>query len=146
MDLETVFHFGIPNHWKIRNRCSKWLPRDSPNHPKITKNLHLDLQVPVGWPLGSLDHQNGVPGTQNGASRSPKWQFYVKKVTHLSSQPVSSCLLTGGRWQGRSLQIYIYIYIYIRHRAFRHFGVTDPCHSLLSNLSNLATLVATCGP
>ena len=111
MDLEPVSHFDTPNHWKIRKRCPKWLPRDSPNHAKITKNLHLDLQVPVGWPLGSLDHQNGVPGTQNGASRSPKWQFYVKKVTHLSSQPVSSCLLTRGRRQGaKPLNVYIHTY------------------------------------
>ena len=69
MDLETVSHFGTPNYRKITKRCSKSLPRDSPNDPKITKNAHLDLQVSVGWPLGSLDHQNGVPGTQNGASR-----------------------------------------------------------------------------
>ena len=72
MDLQPVSHFGIRNHRKITKRCPKWLPRDSRNDPKITKSLHLDLQVPVGWPLGSLDHQNGIPGTQNGASRSPK--------------------------------------------------------------------------
>ena len=48
MDLETVSHFGTPNYRQITKRCSKSLPRDSPNDPKITKNVHLDLQVPVG--------------------------------------------------------------------------------------------------
>ena len=26
----------------------KWIPRASPNDPKINKNAHLDLQVPIG--------------------------------------------------------------------------------------------------
>ena len=74
MDLETVSHFGTPNYRKIIKRCSKSLPRDSPNDPKITKNAHLDLQVPVGWPLGSLDHQNDH-------SRHSKWSLQVSKMT-----------------------------------------------------------------
>ena len=41
-------------------------------HPKINKNGHLDLSVSIGCPPGLQDHQNGVPGTPNGASRSPK--------------------------------------------------------------------------
>ena len=117
MDLETVSHSGSPNHWKITKRCPKCIPGDSQNDSKIDKNPHPDLQVPVGWSLGSLDHQNGVPGTQNGVSRSPKWQVWVSKVTHFSNQPVSNCLLTRGRRQGAkplNIQLHIvYIYIYV---------------------------------
>jgi len=74
VNLETVSHSGAPNHWKITKRCPKWIPRDSQNDPKIDKNAHLDPQVPVGWPLGSLDHQNGHSGY-------PKWSLKVTKMT-----------------------------------------------------------------
>ena len=42
---------------------------------KIYKNEQLALKVPVACPCGSLDHQNGHSGHQNGASRSPKLDF-----------------------------------------------------------------------
>ena len=48
MDLETVSHFGTPNHRKITKRCPKWVPGESQIDTKIDKNGHLDLQVPVG--------------------------------------------------------------------------------------------------
>ena len=48
MDLETVSHFGTPNHRKITKRCPKWVPGESQIDTKIDKNAHLDLQVPVG--------------------------------------------------------------------------------------------------
>ena len=48
LDLETIPQFSTTNHRKITKRCPKWVPRDSPNDPKINKNAHLDLQVPVG--------------------------------------------------------------------------------------------------
>ena len=48
MDLETVSHFSIQNHRKITKRCPKWIPGDFQNDPKIDKNAHLDIQVPVG--------------------------------------------------------------------------------------------------
>ena len=47
-------------------------PRRLPNLPKIDKSRHLDLSVSIGCPPGPKDQQNGVPGIQNGTSRSPK--------------------------------------------------------------------------
>ena len=96
MDLETVSHFGTPNYRKITKRCSKSLPRDSPNDPKITKNAHLDLQVPVGWPLDLSITKMITPGIQNGASRSQKWQLFEEKMTNFHSQPASSSLHPRG--------------------------------------------------
>ena len=74
MDLETVSHLGTQNHKNITNMCPKWVPGDSQNDPKIDKNGHLDLKVPVGCPHGPLDHQNGHPGY-------PKWTLKVSKMT-----------------------------------------------------------------
>jgi len=72
MDLETISHFGTPNHRKIK-KCAQSGSQEAPQmHPKIDKNGHLRLSVSIGCPPGSQDHQNGVPGTQNGASRSQK--------------------------------------------------------------------------
>ena len=31
MDLETVSHFGTPNHTQITEMSPKWVPGDSPN-------------------------------------------------------------------------------------------------------------------
>ena len=74
MDLETVSHFDTPNQRKITKRWPKWDPGDSPNDPKIDKNGHLDLQVRVGCPRGSLDHQSGHSGY-------PKWSLKVPQMT-----------------------------------------------------------------
>ena len=72
MDLETVSHFATPNHRKSQN-CAQSGSQEAPQiHPKIDKNGHLGLSVSIGCPPGPQDHQNGVPGTQKGASRSPK--------------------------------------------------------------------------
>ena len=77
MDLETVSHSDIPNRRKSHN-CAQSGSQEAPKmHPKIDKNGHLDLKVPVGCPCGPLDHQNGHSGHQNGTSRSPKSQFWV---------------------------------------------------------------------
>ena len=100
MDLETVSHFATPNQGKSQN-CAQSGSQEAPQiQPKITKNGHLGLSVSIGCPPGPQDHQNGAPGTPKGASKSPKSQFWVEKVTHCSSQPVSSYLLTRGRRQG----------------------------------------------
>jgi len=48
MDLETVSHLGTQNHGKVTKRCPKWVPGEIQNDPKLDKNGHLDLQVPVG--------------------------------------------------------------------------------------------------
>ena len=112
-DLEPVSHFDIPNHWQIRKRCPKWLPRDSPNHHKIIKNRHLDLQVPcwvTPW----------IPGSPKWCPSYPKWNLKVSKMTVLGqkSDPFEwwTCqqlLVDRGRRQGaKPLNIYIYIYIY----------------------------------
>ena len=72
MDLETVSHFATPNHGKSQN-CAQSGSQEAPQiQPKITKNGHLGLSVSIGCPPGPQDHQNGVPGTQKGASRTPK--------------------------------------------------------------------------
>ena len=72
MDLETVFLSVIPDHRKSRKCAQSW-SQDSPQiQKKIDKNGHLVLSVSIGCPSGPQDHQNGVPGLQNGASRSPK--------------------------------------------------------------------------
>ena len=71
-DLETVSHFGIPNHRKSQ-KCDQSGSQEAPQmHPKINKNEHLGLSVSNACPPGPQDHQNGVPGTQNGTLRSPK--------------------------------------------------------------------------
>ena len=50
----------------------------------------------LGDPLDPWITKMVTQGTQNRASSLPKCQFWVGKVTHFSSQPVNSCLLTGG--------------------------------------------------
>ena len=72
MDLETISHFATPNH-RISQKCPQSESQEAPQiHPKIDKSGHLDLSVSIGYPPGPQDHQNGVPGTQKGPSRSPK--------------------------------------------------------------------------
>ena len=72
MDLETVFLSVIPDHRKSRKCAQSW-SREAPQiQEKIDKNGHLGLSVSIGCPSGPQDHQNGVPGTQKGASRCPK--------------------------------------------------------------------------
>ena len=72
MDLETVSHFATQNHRKSQ-KCVQSGSQEAPQiHPKIDKTGPLDLYVPFGCPPGPRDHQNGVPGTQKVASRSPK--------------------------------------------------------------------------
>ena len=72
MDLETVSHFATQNHRKSQ-KCVQSGSQEAPQiHPKIDKTGPLGLSVSIGCPPGPHDHQNGVPGTQNGASRSPK--------------------------------------------------------------------------
>ena len=72
MDLETVSPFATQNHRKSP-KCVQSGSQEAPQiHPKIDKTgptQPLCLKVPVAGPQ---DHQNGVPGTQNGASGSPK--------------------------------------------------------------------------
>ena len=71
MDLETVSHFGTQNHGKVTT-CAQSMSQETPKmQPKIDTNEQLDLKVPVGCPCGSLDHQKGHSGYQNGASTSP---------------------------------------------------------------------------
>ena len=72
MDLEPVSHFDTPNQQKIRKNPTKWTQETPQRHPKINKNEHLDPNVSIGRPSGSLDHQSCPQGTQTEASRSPK--------------------------------------------------------------------------
>ena len=70
--------------WKLSPILPPQITEKSPNcapsgsqeapqiDPKIDKNGHLGLSVSIGCPPGPQDHQNGVPGTQKGAPRSPK--------------------------------------------------------------------------
>ena len=72
MDLETVSHFATQNHRKSQN-CAQSESQEAPQiHPKIDKTRPLGFSVSIGCPPGPQDHQNGVPGTPKGASRSPK--------------------------------------------------------------------------
>ena len=71
-DLETVSHFGIQNHRKSQNYAQSGSQETPQIHPKIDKNGDLGFSASSGCPPGPQDHQNGVPGTQKGASRSPK--------------------------------------------------------------------------
>ena len=83
--------------------ASLCLPRfpSLPGHPRIPRsNTPFAFRSPSGLPKPPE-----LPSWQNGASRSPKSQFSKPTVTHFSSQPLSSCPLTGGRRQGRSLKI-----------------------------------------
>ena len=89
MELETISNFAIPNHRKSQN-CAQSRFHETPKiHSKINKNGHLGLSVSIGCPPGPQDHQNGVPDTQKGTSRSKKWQLSVEKATHFSNQPVN---------------------------------------------------------
>jgi len=72
MDLEPVSHFDTPNQQKIRKMPPKWTQETPQRHPKINKNEHLDPNVSIGRPTGSLDHQSCPQGSQTEASRSPK--------------------------------------------------------------------------
>ena len=72
MDLEPVSHFDTPNQQKIRKVPEMWTQETPQRHPKINKNEHLDPNVSIGRPSGSLDHQSCPQGTQTEASRSPK--------------------------------------------------------------------------
>ena len=72
MDLETIYNFAIPNHRKSQNGTQSGSQEAPQIHPKIDKSGHLDLSVSIGYPPGPQDHQNGVPGTQKGPSRSAK--------------------------------------------------------------------------
>ena len=94
MDLETVSHFATQNHRKSP-KCVQSGSQEAPQiHLKIDKTGPLGLSVSIGCPPGPQDHQNGVPGTQNGASRSPKRHLWVSKVTHSSRYQVQ-----GTRYQ-----------------------------------------------
>ena len=75
MDLEPVSHFDTSNQQKIRKVPPMWAQETPQRHPKINKNEHLDPNVSIGRPSGSLDHQSCPQGTQTEASRSPKWQL-----------------------------------------------------------------------
>ena len=101
--LETVSYFDNPNHRQIKKMSPA--PRI---HPRIDKNGHLDLKVPVGCPCGTLDHLNG------------QWSLKVSKLTasgikmtHFSNQPVKQLPAdrgAGGKGEAlRSMYIYIYI-------------------------------------
>ena len=70
MDLETVSLSVTPNHRKLRKCCQSWSQEAPQIHQKIDKNGHLGLRMSIGCPPGPQDHQNGVPGTQKGPSRS----------------------------------------------------------------------------
>ena len=72
MDLEPS-PISTPQINEKSETCLQSGPRETPQrHPKINKNEHLDPNVSIGRPSGSLDHQSCPQGTQTEASRSPK--------------------------------------------------------------------------
>ena len=71
MDLETIFHFATRNNRKSSNCAQSGSQEDPKMHSKIDENTYLGSGF-LGCPVGPLDHQNDVPGTQKGTSRSPK--------------------------------------------------------------------------
>ena len=72
MDLETFPQFATPNHRKSQNCAQNGSQEALQIHPKIDKNGHLGHSVSIGCPTGPQDHQNGIPDTKKGASRSKK--------------------------------------------------------------------------
>ena len=76
MDLETVSHFGTPNHRKSQKGLQSESQETPQMHHKINKNEHLDLKVPVGCPCGT-------PGSPQWSLRTPKWTLEVSKITVL---------------------------------------------------------------
>ena len=103
------------------------LPKLSQNGSQQGPKIHqqfIKIEVwaqryPQGCPGGPLDHQNGPPGFQNGASGPPISQIWVLQMTLSSgpavrgtasmptSKPAVSKPAEGGRRQGRSLHILI---------------------------------------
>ena len=75
MDQETVSYFASRNHRKSQNYAQRESQEAPQIHPKIDKTGPPGFSVSIGCPPGPQDHQNGVPGAQKGASRSPKSQF-----------------------------------------------------------------------
>jgi len=73
MDLENIFHFSTPNHAQITNMCPKRSPGEVLIGHETDKNGHLDPQVPIGCPRGSMDHRIFRPGY-------PKWSLEVAKI------------------------------------------------------------------
>ena len=59
------------------DKSQNWSQTGSQEDPKIHQEIikiHIwTPRCPARCPPGPQDHQNGVPGTQNGALRYPKW-------------------------------------------------------------------------
>ena len=61
----NCFPLWHPKSKKNHKKVSKVSPKSPPKlYPKINKNGHLDLKVPVGCPCGPLDHHNGPQDTK----------------------------------------------------------------------------------
>ena len=90
MDLETVSHFGIPNHRKI----TKSPQSDSKGTPQmILKSLKIHT-----WTSKCLLGDPLDPRITKMVS------LVLKKVATFNSQPVNSCLLTGRQWHAGVLE------------------------------------------
>ena len=94
------------SHPKPKKR-SRLIKTDSQMDPQIhQKSMKIQPwtpRCPLWCPCGPMDHQHGHPRAkikppryQNGASRSPKLQFRIKLIIHVTDQPVSSYLFEWG--------------------------------------------------
>ena len=88
-------------------------PQEGPQiHQKSMKIQPWTPRCPLWCPCGPMHHQQGDPRTkikpprsQNGASRSPKLQFRIKQIIHVTNNLSAVTCSKGGRRQGRSLKI-----------------------------------------
>ena len=71
-DLETVSHFGIPNHRKSQ-KCAQSGSQEAPQMTLKSIKMHIWIsKCLLGDPLDPWITKMGTQGTQNGASMSPK--------------------------------------------------------------------------
>ena len=75
--LEPMLQFSANKSEKTQNLVQTGSQEDPRIHQQIIKIHIWTPRCPARCPPGPQDHQNGVPGIQNGALRSPKLEFYV---------------------------------------------------------------------
>ena len=98
---------------KKASRLMKIDPQEGPKIPQKSMKIHpWTPRCPLWCPCGPMHHQQGDPRTkikpprsQNGASRSPKLQFRIKQIIHVTNNLSAVTCSKGGRRQGRSLKI-----------------------------------------
>ena len=109
---ELTLQISHPKPKKNKQTDQNRFPRGSQNHQKSRKIQPRTPTCPLWCPCGPMDHQHSHPKAkikppryQNGASRSPKFKFWIKQVIHVSSQPVTSYLfIRGAGGRGEALR------------------------------------------